>query len=124
MVTSICYDAAGDIGLAYNVSSCNRLYTWCTLYRQKILHPLNVSMTYAESVIIAGTAANSSTRYGDYNQLVADPDGIRFWFTCEYNAASTWSTRIASFTLDNCTPALCGDPTGLTASTITNTGAT
>ena len=56
--------------------------------------------------------------------MVADPDGVRFWFTCEYNAASTWSTRIASFSLDNCTPVVCGDPTGLASSSITNTSAT
>ncbi|MBP6025188.1 T9SS type A sorting domain-containing protein [Ferruginibacter sp.] len=120
----ICYDAAGNIGLAYNVSSAATGVNPGARYTgRKECDPLN-TMTYAESVIIAGTAANGSTRYGDYNQLVADPDGVRFWFTCEYNAASTWSTRIASFTLDNCTPALCGDPTGLAASAITNTTAT
>jgi Secretion system C-terminal sorting domain/Fibronectin type III domain len=120
----ICYDAAGNIGLAYNVSSAATGVNPGARYTgRKECDPLN-TMTYAESVIIAGTAANGSTRYGDYNQLVADPDGVRFWFTCEYNAASTWSTRIASFTLDNCTPALCGDPTGLATSAITNTTAT
>jgi hypothetical protein len=81
-------------------------------------------MTYAEQTIIAGTTANGSTRYGDYNHLVADPDGSTFWFTAEWNGASTWSTRVASFTLDQCTPAVCGDPTGLSSSSITNTNAT
>ncbi|MEI8058665.1 MAG: T9SS type A sorting domain-containing protein [Ferruginibacter sp.] len=119
----ICYDAAGNIGLAYNVSASTTTYPGAKYTGRKSCDPLN-TMTYAESVIIAGTAANSSTRYGDYNQLVCDPDGIHFWFTCEYNAASTWSTRVASFTLDNCAPALCGDPTGLTASAITNTTST
>lgn len=120
----ICYDAAGNIGLAYNVaSSATSVYPGARYTGRKECDPLN-TMTYAESVLIAGTASNSSTRYGDYNQLVADPDGVRFWFTCEYNAASTWSTRISSFTLDNCTPALCGDPTGLASSAITNTTAT
>ena len=120
----ICYDAAGNIGLAYNVSSAATGFNPGARYTgRKECDALN-TMTYAETVIIAGTAANSSTRYGDYNQLVADPDGVRFWFTCEYNAASTWSTRIASFTLDNCTPILCGDPTGLASSSITNTSAT
>jgi hypothetical protein len=120
---AICYDAAGNIGLAYNVSASTTTFPGARYTGRKSCDPLN-TMTYAESVIIAGTAANSSTRYGDYNQLVCDPDGVRFWFTCEWNGASTWSTRIASFTLDNCTPALCGDPTGLTASAITNTTAT
>jgi Secretion system C-terminal sorting domain/Bacterial pre-peptidase C-terminal domain/Fibronectin type III domain len=119
---AICYDAAGNIGLAYNVSASITTFPGARYTGRKSCDALN-SMTYAESVIIAGSAANASTRYGDYNQLVADPDGVRFWFTCEYNPASAWSTRIASFTLDNCTPTLCGDPTGLTSSAITNTSA-
>jgi Secretion system C-terminal sorting domain/Fibronectin type III domain len=120
----ICYDAAGNIGLAYNVSSAaTGLNPGARYTGRKECDALN-TMTYAETDIVVGTAANGSTRYGDYNQLVADPDGVRFWFTCEYNAASTWSTRIASFSLDNCTAAVCGDPTGLTSSAITNTDAT
>ena len=121
---AICYDAAGNIGLAYNVSSsATGVYPGARYTGRKSCDALN-TMTYAESVIIAGAAANASTRYGDYNHLVCDPDGVHFWFTCEYNAASTWSTRIASFTLDNCNPPLCGDPTGLGSSSITNTSAT
>jgi hypothetical protein len=120
---AICYDAAGNIGLAYNVSASTTVFPGARYTGRKECDALN-TMTYAESVIIAGTAANASTRYGDYNQLVCDPDGVRFWFTCEYNPAAAWSTRIASFTLDNCTVALCGDPTGLAASGITNTSAT
>ncbi len=120
----ICYDAAGNIGLAYNVSSAaTGLNPGARYTGRKECDTLN-TMTYAETNIVVGTAANGSTRYGDYNQLVADPDGIRFWFTCEYNAASTWSTRIASFSLDNCIAIVCGDPTGLNASSITNTSAT
>jgi Secretion system C-terminal sorting domain/Fibronectin type III domain/Bacterial pre-peptidase C-terminal domain len=120
---AICYDAAGNIGLAYNVSSAATGFNPGARYTgRKECDPLN-TMSYAESVIVAGTAANGSTRYGDYNQLVADPDGVRFWFTCEYNSASTWNTRIASFSLDNCTAATCGDPTGLSASSITNNSA-
>jgi hypothetical protein len=120
----ICYDAAGNIGLAYNVSSAaTGLNPGARYTGRKECDALN-TMTYAETDIIVGTAANGSTRYGDYNQLVADPDGVRFWFTCEYNAASTWSTRIASFSLDNCTAAVCADPTGLNSSSITNTSAT
>ena len=120
----ICYDAAGNIGLAYNVSSsATSVYPGARYTGRKECDALN-TMSYAETVIIAGSAANSSTRYGDYNQLVADPDGVNFWFTCEYNVAGTWSTRIASFSLDNCTPALCGDATGLASSAITNTSAT
>ena len=120
----ICYDKYGNIALAYNTSSSAAGdYPGGRYTGRKECDPLN-TMTYSEDVIIAGSAANASTRYGDYNQLVCDPDGVTFWFTCEYNAASTWSTRIASFTLDPCTPPVCGDPSGLGSSAITNTSAT
>ncbi len=119
---TICYDAAGNIGLVYNVSSsATGVYPGVRYTGRKQCDALN-SMTYTENVIIAGTAANGSTRYGDYNHLVCDPDGITFWVTSEWNAASTWSTRIASFTLDNCNS--CGDPTGLVSSNILTTSAT
>lgn len=121
---SICYDKFGNIGLGYNVSSsATGVFPGARFSGRKQCDPLN-TMTYAEQTIVAGTAANGSNRYGDYNHLVADPDGTTFWFTAEWNGASTWSTRIASFTLDQCTPALCGDPTGLNSSALTFTTAT
>ena len=120
----ICYDVNGNVALAYNVSSsATGVYPGARYTGRQQCDPLN-TMTYSENVIIAGTAANGSTRYGDYNELVCDPDGITFWFTCEYNAASTWSTRIASFTLDPCNATTCGDPNGLSSSAITTTSAT
>jgi Secretion system C-terminal sorting domain/Bacterial pre-peptidase C-terminal domain/Fibronectin type III domain len=120
----ICYDAAGNIGMAYNVaSSATGVFPGARYTGRKSCDPLN-SMTFVEDVLIAGTVSNGSTRYGDYNQLVADPDGVRFWFTCEYNGASTWSTRISSFTLDNCGATTCGTPTSLTSSAITTSSAT
>ncbi len=123
-MSTICYDANGNIGLAYNVaSSATGVFPGARYTGRQECDPLN-TMTYSENVIIAGTASNASTRYGDYNELVCDPDGVTFWFTCEYNAASTWGTRIASFTLDPCTPVTCGDPAGLSSSAITNTSAT
>src|SRR5205823_2140781 len=88
----ICYDMNGNIALAYNVSSsATGVYAGARYTGRKECDALN-AMTYSEDVIIAGGAANASNRYGDYNQLVCDPDGVTFWFTCEYNAASTWST--------------------------------
>jgi hypothetical protein len=112
---SICYDQNGNIGLAYNVSSSlTGVYPGIRYTGRKACDPLN-QMTYSEDLIVAGTASNSSSRYGDYNHLVADPNGLTFWVTGQWNGASTWSTRIASFTLDACTAATCGDPTGLNA---------
>ena len=117
---SICYDAAGNIGLVYNVSS-STVYPGISYTGRKQCDALN-TMTYAENSIVAGTASNGSTRYGDYNHVVCDPDGVTFWVTGEYNAASTWSTRIASFTLDNCSS--CGSPASPVTSAITANTAT
>ena len=120
----ICYDAAGNIGLAYNVaSSATGVFAGARYSGRKECDALN-TMTYAESVLIAGSAANGSTRYGDYNHLVCDPDGVRFWFVCEYNATSQWSTRISSFSLDNCGAVTCSAPAALAASAVTTTSAT
>jgi Secretion system C-terminal sorting domain/Bacterial pre-peptidase C-terminal domain/Fibronectin type III domain len=101
---STCYDKYGNIGMAYNVSaSATTVYPGARYTGRKECDALN-TMTYTEDV--------------------RDPDGERFWFTCEYNVASTWSTRISAFTLDPCVAVVCGDPTGLAASSITNTSAT
>ncbi len=121
---TVCYNANGDIALAYNVSSsANNVYPGVRYTARNNCDPLN-KMTYAEKVIVAGKAANSSTRYGDYNHMVCDPDGVTFWLTTEYNPASTWSTRITSFKLGSCSPVNCGDPAGLTSSSIKTTSAT
>jgi hypothetical protein len=119
---SVCYDKFGNIGLAYNVSS-GTVNPGARYTGRKVCDPLN-QMTYVEESIIEGTSRNGSTRYGDYNHLVADPDGVRFWFTCEYNAATTWSTRVAAFTLDECVATGCAAPTGLASGSIITSGAT
>lgn len=121
-MASVCYDRFGNIGLAYNVSS-STINPGIRYTGRKECDPAN-QMTYSEDVIIAGSSRNGSTMYGDYNHLVADPDGVTFWFTGEYNATTQWSTRIASFTLDECNPTACADPGGLSSSSITTSSAT
>lgn len=107
---AICMDAIGNIGLAYNVSGSNvnplgtMAYPSIRFTGRNPCDPLGV-MTLPEQTIVNGGAANGSTRYGDYNTLSIDPAGNReFWFTAQYNATSTWTTRVASFSLSNCTP--------------------
>jgi subtilisin-like proprotein convertase family protein len=61
------------------------------------------TMTLAETDLIAGSATNGSNRYGDYSAMSIDPiDGCTFWFTGEYNAGTSWSTRIGAIRLDPC----------------------
>jgi hypothetical protein len=61
------------------------------------------TMPRGELSLAAGSAANGSNRYGDYSSLAVDPDDrCTFWWTGEYNAAATWSTRIAAFAFTTC----------------------
>lgn len=99
----ICMDALGNIGLAYNVSGATA-FPSIRFTGRNPCDPLG-TMTLPETVIINGTAANGSTRYGDYGTLTIDPStGRDFWLTEQYNIASTWSTRLGTFRLNNCAP--------------------
>lgn len=122
---SIAYTAAGDIALAYNTSDGTSVYPSLRFTGRTQCDPLN-TMTMPETVIAAGINFNGSSRYGDYNHLVTDPDGNRFWFTGMFNDQTRWNTKVASFTIDNCStpPPTCVAPTGLAVSTTTNTSAT
>lgn len=117
----ICYDSKGDIALAYNVSSAS-VYPGIRYTGRKQCDVIN-SMTYAENSLADGTASNINSRFGDYNQLVCDPDGLTFWFTGEYNTSSQWSSKIASFTLDTCV-SVCNAPTAPVSANLTISSAT
>lgn len=108
-MASININAAGDIGLAYNISSTT-VFPSIRFTGRLACDPLN-TMTAAESVLAAGTVSSSCVnRYGDYNHLVVDPaDNSSFWMTGMYNKASSWTTRVGSFNLG-----VCGARTALT----------
>ncbi len=108
----ISINAAGDIGLAYNVSS-GSVYPGIRCTGRSASDPLG-QMTFAETTIVAGTSANSSNRYGDYNSLDVDPLTGAFWGTAQYNPASAWSTRIFNFSI---TPPLCTAPSATVSTT-------
>ncbi len=98
---SIGISATGNIGLAYNVSS-STMYPSLRYTGRRACDPLN-TMTEPETVIVAGTAANASNRYGDYSAMGTDPtDGETFWFSGMYNPAAAWSTRVAAFSIPGC----------------------
>jgi Secretion system C-terminal sorting domain len=101
-MSSININAAGDIGLSYNVSSTT-VFPSIRFTGRRSCDPLN-SMAVTEGTIIAGTVASSCfNRYGDYNHLVVDPSNNNtFWMTAMYNSGIRWSTRIGSFNLGNC----------------------
>lgn len=102
---SIGISATGNIGLAYSVSSSS-VYPSLRYTGRKACDPLN-TMTEPETVIIAGTSANGSNRWGDYFAMGTDPsDGETFWFTGAYGQGNGWNTRIAAFDLPSCSPSV------------------
>ncbi len=98
---AISMDGAGNIAVGYNVSSSN-MYPSLRYAGRLAGDPLG-TLPQGEGTLINGSAANSSNRYGDYSAMSVDPaDDCTFWFTGEYNASSTWSTRIGTFKFDSC----------------------
>jgi hypothetical protein len=98
-MAGIAINANGDIGLAYNITGTTggNVYPGLRYTGRYAGDPLG-QMTFAETTIIAGSAASNINRYGDYNSLDVDPaNGTTFWGTGQYNASGSWSTRIFSF---------------------------
>lgn len=101
-MASIGINADGSIGLAYNVSDATSVFPGLRYTGRKECDPLG-DMTFPETTIIDGSAANGSNRYGDYNTLSVDPVDQTFWFTGQYNPTSRWATRVANFEIPfNC----------------------
>jgi hypothetical protein len=98
---SIAMDGSGNMALGYNVSS-STLFPGLRYTGRLAGDPLG-TMPQGETVIVNGSAASGSNRYGDYAAMGVDPaNGCQYWFTGEYNASANWSTRIASFSFDTC----------------------
>ena len=104
---SAAMDGDGNIAVGYNVSGSS---TFPGLrYAGRLAGDPAGTLPQGETTLAAGTASNSSNRYGDYASLNIDPvDDCTMWFTGEYNAANTWSTRVGSFVFADC-GSTCGD---------------
>ncbi len=113
---TICYNASGDIALAYNVSNGSGIYPGIRFTGRRSCDPLNV-MTIAETNIVSGASYSANARFGDYNHMVADPVTGNFWVTAEYMPSFNWATRIAHFSLNSCTES-CSEPGNLLAKNI------
>lgn len=92
-------DAAGNIGLAFNVAS-GTLKAAIRYTGRFDGDPLG-QMTVAETEIVPGAGVQTFTnRFGDYSHLTMDPDNFTFWHTAEYfSSDNNWRTQIAAFTL-------------------------
>jgi len=111
---AIAMDGSGNIALGYNVSSSS--VNPGLRYVGRLSSDTLGTMTQGEFTIINGSGSNSSNRYGDYAAMSIDPaDDCTFWFTGMYNASSQWSTRVASFSFDECGCTPPATPTGINA---------
>ena len=97
----IAMDGAGNIAVAYNVSS-QTIHPSIRYAGRLAADPLG-TMPQGEYTLVSGTANNGSNRYGDYSAMGIDPiDDCTFWFTGQWNNATQWNTRIGAFRFDAC----------------------
>ncbi|MDP4115392.1 MAG: T9SS type A sorting domain-containing protein [Bacteroidota bacterium] len=106
-MSSIAMDSVGNIALGYSVSS-STVYPSIRFTGRLVNDTLN-TMSFTEKTIIAGTGSQTGTdaRWGDYNSMSIDPDGLTFWYCNQYvqtTGATAWKTRIASFQLNSVVP--------------------
>ncbi len=96
---SAAMDAAGNIGMGFNVANADTPAG--IRYTGRFDGDALGTMTVAETTIVDGIGVQTfSNRFGDYSHLTMDPDNFTFWHTAEYfTANNNWSSRVASFTL-------------------------
>lgn len=99
---AIAMDGDGNIALAYNVADETTVFPGLRASGRLADAALG-TFSEPELTIIAGTARNTSNRYGDYAAMGIDPaDDCTFWFTGQYNTAGSWSTRFAKLRFATC----------------------
>ena len=98
---SAAMDAAGNIGLAFNIASAT--LPAGIRYTGRYDGDALGEMTIAETTIVDGVGVQTSTnRFGDYSHLTMDPNNFTFWHTAEYFSANNqWRTQVASFSLSS-----------------------
>ncbi|WP_347374529.1 GEVED domain-containing protein [Aequorivita sp. Q41] len=96
---SAAIDAAGNIGLAFNIAS-STIPVGIRYTGRFDGDPLG-QMTVAETEIVPGVGVQTFTnRFGDYSHLTMDPNNFTFWHTAEYfSSNNNWRTQIAAFSL-------------------------
>jgi hypothetical protein len=104
-MASAAMDGAGDLAIAYNVTSGTTYPSIRYAGRRPGDPPGVLSLT--EASLVAGTGyQTSASRWGDYSTLVVDPtDDCTFWYFGEYHAIVSdwqWRTRFGSFRFDEC----------------------
>jgi hypothetical protein len=112
---SLAVDRAGNMALGYSTSSSTTKPA--IKYAGRLAtDPIN-TFSQTEQVLIQGAGTQTGNcggapciRWGDYSAMTVDPDGCTFWYTNMYYPVDGLNhhTRIASFGLPQCTPAVAG----------------
>ncbi len=102
---SAAMDAAGDIAAVYTISS-STIDPGIRYTAHASTDPLG-TMGQGEGTIVAGAGYQTQvSRWGDYASINIDPvDDCTFWATHQYYKTagrSSWQTRVAAFSLPNC----------------------
>ena len=100
---SMAMDRKGDIGLGYSFGG-DPNYAG-QRFTARMANDPKGQLTFRESVLADGHAAQSAMRWEDYTNIAVDPsDDCTFWFVGNYlkPGASTSTTRIGSFAVPGC----------------------
>jgi hypothetical protein len=104
-------DRAGDIGVAYNVSS-GSVFPGIRYTGRLATDPLGTLPLGEATLQNGGGSEAGSNRWGDYASMSVDPtDQCTFWYTSQYmpnSIANNWRTRIGAFKIPQCAAASCG----------------
>lgn len=96
-------DRKGNIAIGYSYGSATS-FPGQRFAARLAGDPLGV-LTFRESVLVEGEAAQTVMRWQDYTQTAVDPsDDCTIWYVGDYvkKDATTYSTRIGAFTLPGC----------------------
>jgi PKD repeat protein len=121
LVGTIATDNKGNIGLGYNVTKTSTPTVYASLgYTGRMASDPGGVMTLGENTVAAGSAAETSGRWGDYYQMAVDPsDDCTFWMVGMYRPSGSWNTRIQDFKFSDCG----APPTTYSVSGTVSTGA-
>jgi PKD repeat protein len=104
LVGTIATDNKGNIGLGYNTTKTSTPTVYASLgYTGRMAADPGGVMTLGENTVAAGSAAETSGRWGDYFQMAVDPsDDCTFWMVGMYRPSGSWNTRIQDFKFSDC----------------------
>jgi hypothetical protein len=95
---SAAINAAGHIALGFSLSGSTMFPS--IAFTGRFATDVLGQMTVPEEIIHAGTGSQSGlNRWGDYTQMVVDPNGNNFWYINQYQQTTgsfNWRTRIAN----------------------------